>query len=127
MRPVNICIGAGAVIDAGVRQRADDGELLAQFGEAWQVFADLQAGCARGDGTKVAADAGGRVGFQIEGFVLGRTAPEIELDDAFAVCFAGRRPSRDKVREAKTPQGKAAGAEEFSPADAVAQSRTGTA
>lgn len=76
---------------------------------------------------KIAADPGGRVGFQIERFVLRRPTPKIKLDDAFEARLAGCRLSLENLRQAETGQGESAGAEKFPPADAVAQSRTRTA
>ncbi len=76
--------------------------MLAQLREARQMFTDEHARRARGDGAKIAADAGRGVWFQIEGFLLRRPAPEKKLDDVFEARLACGRLSLEELRQAQT-------------------------
>src|SRR5262249_41444055 len=84
------------------------------------MFADVDAGRSRGDGTKEAADASRSVRFQVEGFMLRGAAPHEKLKAAFE---APRKRSlgAEQAGPAETAQGKAADLQEFTPEHPVAQ------
>src|SRR5262249_7365150 len=92
-----------------------------------QVLADPHAGRARRDGAKRAANAVRGVRFQIEGFMLRRTAPEKELDNALEMGFSVGGIGAQQFREGQSGQCERAGAEELSPTESVAQTKFATA
>jgi hypothetical protein len=73
----------GRVVIGGVGERADDGPEVGASGEGGEVFADVDAWGACGDGLEFAADFCRGVGFHVEGFLLGEAAGEEDADDGF--------------------------------------------
>src|SRR5205807_571757 len=63
-------VAGGAVVEVVVADAAGDGVQVGQAGEARQVFADLEAGDRRGDGSEGAADLFRGVGLGVPGVEL---------------------------------------------------------
>ena len=75
-------VGAGPVIDAGVGHGAQDRVAVRHLRQPRQVFANADAGHARGDGTEEAADAVRGIGLKVKSFLLSRPTPHEELQAA---------------------------------------------
>ena len=63
--------------------------MVHDFGEVWQMFANLQPGYGRCNGLELAADFNGCVGLEIEQFKVAWTT--VKPDENARFCFGGER------------------------------------
>ena len=80
-------VAAGKVGRIVVRQRANDGQLIAVLRKLLKVLAEENSRRVGGDGREFAAHFLGRVGLGIEGIDLTRSAPGKQKDTPF--CLSG--------------------------------------
>ncbi len=71
---------AGRMLRLRMRQRTDQGPMLAALGQQRQMLADLNAGRARGNGVEFAADRVRGVGLHVEAVVLGQPTGEEDVN-----------------------------------------------
>lgn len=74
-------VGAALVGCFSVSHRADDGELVGNFGKLRDFFAKADSGESCLDGAEGAAIFGGGVGLRIEGLLMSHAAGEEDVDD----------------------------------------------
>ena len=79
-------VGSLLVVGDLADDGADDGELVGDFGEAGEVFAEDLAGFGFHD-AEAAAVFGGGLGLGVPGFLLGHAAGKVEVDDAFGFAL----------------------------------------
>ena len=73
----------GIVSAIGIRERANEYELVHVFRHAGKEFAHEHAGDACGDGGEFAAEFGGGIGFGVPHVKVRGTAGEVDVDDGF--------------------------------------------
>src|SRR5262249_35101618 len=102
-----------------------DGKPIGPSGQKRQVLANTNTGHPGRDRPKLAAHPLGRVGLEVEGFVLRRAAPHEELN-ATADLPRRRGPAAQESRQGQPAQGHAADAQPLPPGEPVAQPTTGS-
>ena len=112
-------------------ERADQREFIADGREFRHEMADLHPRHVGGNRMEFAANLRRRIGLEIEGVDMRRTALQIDIDDRVIVHRAGRgrrfgpqQIGQSQISQAETADAQGADPEKISPRDAIAKGLT---